>query len=493
MTSSILSLGRYPRCMAKKEPSNAVQPLTVRPVTPRRLPAAMALALLAVGASAGYLFGLPNDTSEQSAQATTLAPATVPVASAAQTTPAHYNWLEQQPADTDQDAWAVHGAVELSDDMFLLVSEDYEHPFQRALWVSPDGETWNLVRLDLGPEVFITDLDTYDGALLLSGWHEGAAAVWRSQPLARSEEPVWTRWLLPATPLQFGNLRAEFSSVTSEINSGGELVVTTDAHIDLNDTLVGLGDDIANLLEYGELPEIAVADSRLWMRIITKDGVESVFTEPIPPTVKIPAVSGHYGTDVRALPAGSMWTSNDGATFLPVDLSGVPAVPSPMAFDDIFVSVIADGTGTYELWSSASGATWTSSLWDAPAECGGWQGVAVGGNRLFLVNDVFDTICLSNSGTDWTVRSSVSTRLSSTAGVWIEGSPEGYLAAVRNSQESAVLTSNDGFQWHRVEMTPDILVTRMFLVGDRLVATARPVEGITPLPMIVWVGELEDQ
>lgn len=476
--------------MASKESQNAVRPLPVRPhrpPPPGRIPAVVAIALVAIGASAGYLLGLPNDTVGSAAPSTTAAPATAP---GMQPTPAHYDWLEQQP--TSQDAWAVFAAVELGDYLYLLVANDPESPLGRSLWRSRDGAAWDLVELAFGPGAVVTDLDTYNETLLLSGWKDKSATLWQSQLLPQGETPRWTAATLPTTQPSFGDLAVggRHPYVTSEINSEGEIVVAMHAGIDLTNTLLDLlgGGATTSLLDYPELPEVVVADSRLWMRIVNSDGTESVHTESIPATLRITPAAGRYGIDVAPLDAGALWTSTDGDSFVAVDLSALPVAPVPRPFNDIFVSTVAGSDGGSTLWISASGHTWSPSGWVPPAECGGWQGVAIGDPGLLLASDEFDTLCRSGNGTDWEVRHSTTTQVTSTTSVWIEGGRTGYLALAQNSVEHVVLTSNDGFTWDRVESTPEVLGSRTFRIGDRLVTTARR-DRLRPQPEVVWVGK----
>lgn len=466
-----------------------MRPLTVRPdrpPPPGRLPAVVVVALLVIGASAGYLLGLPNDTVDGAAPPTTAAPAIAP---ATQSTPAHYDWLEQQP--TSQDAWAVFTAVELGDYLYLLVANDPESPFGRSLWRSRDGAAWDLVELEFGPNAVVTDLDTYEETLLLSGWDGDNATIWRSQLLPQGETPRWTAATLPTTQPVFGDLAVGRGHpyVTSEINSQREIVVAMRAGIDLTDTLLDLlgGGPTTSLLDYPELPEVVVTNSRLWMRIVASDGTESVHTESIPATLRITPAAGRYGTEVAPLDTGALWTSTDGRSFAAVDLSALPVAPVPQPFNDIFVSTVAGSDGDATLWISASGQSWNPSGWLPPAECGGWQGVAVGNPGLLLASDEFDTLCRSGNGTDWEVRPSATTKVPSTTSVWIEGGRAGYLALAENSMERVVLTSNDGFTWDRVESTPEVMGSRTFRVGDRLVTTARG-DSLSAQPVVIWVG-----
>jgi hypothetical protein len=480
--------------MPRTESQGAVRPLTVQPerrTSPRRLPLAVAGALLIIGASAGYLLGLPNDSATPVALATTTPPSATP---ASQMTPAHYDWFEQQPTGEGQQAWDVYAAVELDDDIYLLVADDQDSRRIRVLWRSSDGETWDRVDLGLGPDVTITDLDVYRSNLLLSGWDGDVATVWQSQELESGSDPQWLATPLPDAAPGFGELIGD-STVSSQINNSGEIVVSAEMGIDITDALLELpaSGAVPNLLSYRELPEVAVADSRLWMRIVTADGDEEIHTQIIPSTIRVTPEAGHYGTEVGFLTAGALWISTDGELFETVDLGGLAAAPSPQAFNDIFFSVFADSAGTHELWTSADGSSWLPSSWIPPTECGDWQGVAVGGSGLLLTSDGFDTLCLSGSGTDWEVRQSKATAVSTKASVWIEGDDNRYLALARNSAESAVLTSSDGFHWNRVEFTQEILSTSTFLVGDRLVTSARPMGTSRPRPLVVWVGQASDQ
>lgn len=470
-----------------------MRPLTVKPErrnSPRRLPATVAGALLLIGASAGYLLGLPSDTAASIAPVTTAAPGAAP---ANQITPTQYDWLKQRPTSENQQAWAVYAATELVDHLYLLVADDGDFRNRRVLWRSADGETWDRLKLDLGAEVTVTDLDVDGSTLLLSGWDGDTAMVWRSQALAGGDEPQWLATPLPDVADGFGDVIGV--SVTSEINKSGEIVVSAEMGIDVTNTLLEFpaGQPVPNLLSYRELPEVAVADGRLWMRIVTADGDEQVHTQTIPKTIRVTSEAGHYGTEIRFLTAGALWVSADGARFSAVDLGDLAEIPSPQSFNDIFISVAANAGGAHELWSSADGSTWSPSSWVAPAACGDWQGVAIGGPGLLLSSDDFDTHCLSGSGTDWEIRPSASTKVSTMASVWIEGDDGGYLALARNSTESAVLTSSDGFHWDRVAFNEEILGIRTFAVGDRLVTSSRPFGTARPRPLVVWVGERSDQ
>jgi hypothetical protein len=382
--------------------------------------------------------------------------------------------------------------VELGDYLYLLVADDPDLPLGRSLWRSRDGGAWDLVELEFGPDAVITDLDTYEETLLLSGWKDTHATVWQSQLFPEGKTPRWTAVTLPTTQPSFGNLAIGrgHPNVTAEINSEGEIVVAMQAGIDLTDTLVHLlgGGPATSLLDYPELPEIVVANSRLWMRIVNSDGTESVHTESIPATLRIAPAAGRYGTEVAPLDVGALWASTDGRSFAAVDLSGLPVAPVPQSFNDIFVSTVAGSDGRSVLWISADGHTWSPSGWIPPAECGGWQGVAIGDPGLLLASDEFDTLCRSGNGTDWEIRPSATTKVSSSASVWIEGGHDGYLALAQNSVEHVVLTSADGFNWDQVASTPAFLASRTFRVGDRLITTARG-DSLSPQPVVIRVGK----
>ncbi len=481
--------------MARREIHGAVRPLTVEPSTPqtmRRLPIAVAIAFVVIGASGGYLLGSPTDTANAAAPTDTAAPEATPTAPP---TLAHYNWLKQRPAEAGQTAWAVSTVVGIEEYLYLLVSDDAEARSGRVLWRSSDGEVWDLIQLNFGSEVIVTDLDVYEGALMLSGWNGNAATVWRSQSLLNGADPVWTSVALPAGSPWIGDLVRESSVVNAEVNGSSEVVVVADMQLDITRSLLGLSGDssVTSLLEYQELPDIAVADSRVWMKIVSPNGAKTIHTEDIPPTIKMTRVAGHYGTDVAGLQAGALWASSDGAHFEAVDLADLPVLPSPQAFEDIFVSTVADTSGMHQLWRTANGASWTPSTWVPPTGCGDWEGLAIGHPGLLVTSDDFGTICRTGNGTDWDVRLSASTKVSSASAVWIEGGTDGYLAVARNSLEQAVLTSTDGFHWNRVESSPDILGIRTFLIGERLVTIARPVGSARPRPLVVWVGEATDQ
>jgi hypothetical protein len=479
--------------MAQRSNNQAVRPLAeLRPQRGApRLPGLVTIGLLVAGGMAGYLFGLPGDTAGAGAAITTTTGEPAPISSA---TPLPYQWLEQVPQESEQDAWAVHVAEELDGAIYLLVSDDPDSPLSRALWRSQDGQRWELLPLDFDARARVTDLDIYQQSLLLSGWVGSTPAIWRSQRIGTSGSPGWTATALSSGLDAVGRPVTEFSTVTTVVNSAGRTVTVAESQISLEDELLSLSDDpaIASLLHFEELPEVTVSSTRVWMRAVAPGGEELVRTSRIPNTVRVLPAAGHYGTDVPALQAWAMWESTDALGFSAVSIpAGLTNPLRPMPLSDGFVATTIDAPGDTELWAATEHG-WEPSSWNSPAGCGGWGRTATDGKRLLTITDNFDTVCTSEDGAIWAIRTSPSTALSSQAAVWIEGTNGGFIATARNSLEYAVLTSRDGLEWQRVNATPDILGTRTFLVGDRLVTRARPDGSMTPRPMVVWVGEDPD-
>jgi hypothetical protein len=451
----------------------------------------IAVALLLAGGMAGYLFGLPGDTAVPGPAAATTTTVIVPAPAA---TPLRYQWLEQSPLGAEQDAWAVYAAEDLDDVIYLLVSDDYDSPLSRVLWRSLDGEQWELMPLDLGPGAQVTDLDVHGQSLLLSGWAGNIPTVWRSRPSSTTSDFDWIAVPLASDLTTVGLPMTEFASVTTVVNSAGRTVTTANVDISLEAKLLDLTKDpgVASLLHFAEFPEVAVSSTRVWMRIVDPDGEESVHTSQIPTTVRVRPVSGQYGIDVGALQAWAMWESTNAIEFTPIVLPAVLTGPlQTMPFGDGFAATTTNDDGRTDLWTLA-GSAWTQSTWEVPAECGDWRRTAADGHRLLTISDNFDTACISEDGSNWVVRSSSPTAVSSAASIWIEGTGDGFIAIAGNSLEYAVLTSGDGLEWVPLNSTPDTLATRVFRVGDRLVTTARPVGSMTPRPVVIWVGNPTD-
>jgi hypothetical protein len=108
---------------------------------------------------------------------------------------------------------------------------------------------------------------------------------------------------------------------------------------------------------------------------------------------------------------------------------------------------------------------------------------------MLLINDDFDTVCVSENTFDWTVRESAGTSLATTGQVWATGTATGFLALARNSQEFAVLISANGLDWQPIDFATGLLGTHTFLVGDRLITNAMT-NGPPPFGrrFSVWVG-----
>lgn len=475
--------------MARETDSGSVRPLGEPRRHPQhqRLPGLIAVALLAAGGTAGFILGLPGDTVRAEAITATTA-AAVPTP---QVTPLPYQWLEQAPIDNDQDAWAVHAAVEFDDDIYLLVSDDFETPRRRALWRSGDGEQWETLPLDLGPAAQVTDLDVYGQTLLLSGWSGTTPTMWRSQSPAAKDGFNWISMPLASGLDTVGQPIAAWSDLTTIVNPQGRAVTTARVAISLEDRLLSMsrGAGVTSLLQLAELPQVAVAAGRLWMRTVAVDGDETVEMIQIPDTVGVKRGSGNYGTDIPALQAWAMWDSTDGFAFTPRGLP-TPLVDDlrPMPFGDSFVATTENDRGRTDLWTLTD-VGWEPSDWTVPAECGGWENTAADGALLLTISDNFDAICVSEDGATWAVNESPTTAVSSQATIWIEGVREGFLAMALNSMEIAVLTSDDGVGWAVVNSAPEILGSVAYRVGDRLIATARRSGEMQPQPVVVWVGE----
>lgn len=475
--------------MARQVDNGAVRPLgeSRRQAEHQHLPGMIAVALIVAGGMAGYLFGLPGDTALPAAATvtTTNVPAVEPLA-----TPLHYQWLEQSPMDSEQDAWAVHAAEDLNDVIYLLVSDDRYSPLSRVLWRSRDGKQWEVMPLDLGPGAQVTDLDVYGQSLLLSGWVGTTPTIWRSQASSTSTDIEWIAAPLVSDLDAVGLPITELSSINTVVNSAGSVVTTANVEINLEPSLLSLTEDpgVTSLLHFAEFPDVAVSSTRLWMRIVDPDGEESVHTIQIPTSVRVRPVSGQYGIDIGALQAWAIWGSTDATGFTPIDLPAVLTGPlQTMPFGDSFAATTTSDGGGTDLWVLAD-SVWTPSTWEVPAECGDWRRTVADGHRLVTISDDFDTACISEDGLHWVVRASSSTAVSSPASIWIEGSGDGFIAMAGNSLEYAVLTSADGLEWVRVNTNPDTVATRVFRVGDRLVTTARPAGSMIPRPVVVWVG-----
>ncbi len=451
-----------------------------------------ALSLLLAGGFVGYFLGLPGSEIQSSAAATTAPPGALPDAAPTQQAFARYEWLEQTKTSPVQQAWGLFAAVDLDGSLYLLVFANVDPPGDRVLWRSEDGTNWTEIPLDLGDEFVVHDLDVIDDRLLLSGWHSGEPSLWSSQPLPGTE-PEWELMRLPGGVPRLGEIRAADSDVATEVNDAGEVTVAVTAHVEITELLLSYVDDptVESLFHLDELPEVAAAGQRLWVRV-TEGGEESLHVVDLPNTTRLDEEAGRYGTEVGPIVSRSLWTSGDGLAFNAVDVSNVPAVPSPLAFGDIFVSTMAKPGDTLEVWASADGDSWSPGP-PPPSECGDWDSLAVAAPGLLLTNAAFDLMCVSATGIDWIVHESPQTAISTTGQVWLQGGDAGFLALAHNSREFAVLISADGFDWQPVQFAAGVLGTHTLQVGDTLVTSVMMIE---PEPagreFNIWVGLPED-
>ena len=484
---------------------------TVRPATGARVSVATAAVLLLVGGLVGYSMSLP---ATQRATPTTMASAVAaPVAAAAAPSlaMAQFDWKEQRPDPLKQRAWGVVAAVELDEVLFLLAFEDFQTSEQRVLWRSANGIDWTLLPLDFGRDVIVDDLDVYEGGLLLTGWNSGAPTIWRSDsPMARDVE--WNVISLPtealpmptkavpqpteAVPLateNTGNLeeiRTSTAEIVTQINEAGEIVIASRVSGDITEMLLTLaGDpDAESLLHLENRPEIAASGQRLWAQVVGADGTTIIETLTIPSTVILEPTSGDYVSDVGLLTWGSLWMSSDGRAFAPVDLRGLPNLPTPEALGDGFVSAVERADRKHELWSSADGSHWTRTSLVPPSPCGTWESLAVGANRMMVSTPSFNLMCVSATGQEWEVHESPETAVSSTGSVWVEGVSGGFVAVVQNLSEFAVLISEDGLEWNMVAFEPGTVGAHAMLVGNRMVASSLMMQPGEGRRFSVWVG-----
>ena len=476
-----------------------------------RVSVATATALLLVGGLVGYSMSLP--ATQRSTPTTMASAAAQPVAAAPAPSlaMAQFDWKEQRPDPLEQRAWGVVAAVELDEVLFLLAFEDFQTSEQRVLWRSTNGIDWTLLPLDFGHDVIVDDLDVYRGGLLLTGWDSGAPTVWRSDsPMASNVEwdvislptealPMPTKAVpqpteaVPLATANTGNLeeiRTSTAEIVTQINEAGEIVVASRVSGDITEMLLALaGDpDAESLLHLENRPEIAASGQRLWAQVIGDDGTTIVETLTIPSTVVLEPTAGDYVSDVGLLTWGSLWMSRDGSGFAPVDLRGLPNIPTPAALGDTFVSTVERADRKHELWSSADGHQWTRTSLVPPSACGTWESLTVGANRMMVSAPSFNLMCVSTTGQQWDVHESPETAVSSTGSVWVEGVGDGFIAVVQNLSEFAVLISDDGLEWKMIAFEPGTVGAHAMMVGDRMVASSLMMQPGDGRRFSVWVG-----
>ena len=456
-----------------------------------RVSLATLVGLLIAGGVVGYLLSLP--TTERAIPTAARSPITdierTPVGRPiADSVP--YEWVEQNPTDSPLQAWGVFAAVDLNDALYLLVFSNIDAPRDRVLWHSDNGEDWTEIPLDFG-DAIVDDLDVFEDTLLLSGWLDGAPALWRSQRYPTTD-PTWKATELEAANQPLGQVRFLDSSVQTEISSDGELVVAVRTQSDITPLLLDFVDEpqARSLFQLSEPPVVAAYGHRIWAQVFSDEGLASVHSVELPSTTVLEPASGPYAIDVGLIAWGSLWASPDGSTFAPVDLSSLPRPPVPYALGDSFVAAVEDSRGRYRLWTSPDGTVWSPSEAVPPAECGGWDSLVVGGPGMLVINPFFDTTCVSGNGVDWEVRDSLQAALPTPGQFWTSGTATGYLALTRSSPDMSVLISGDGLEWRPIEFASGLLGTHAFLVDDRLVTNAMtygpPPQGRR---FSVWVGD----
>ena len=453
----------------------AVRPLGERPAhrEPRSRPGLVATALVVIGAAAGYLVGLPAETSADLVPTTTAPGA---VAAGGTTTPvADYDWVTPSGPSTRSPTWRVIAATDFEGDIYVLVLDDFEDRRLRSVWRSPDGADWEPVPLDFGTDVIVTDLDVHDGSLLLSGWDGGRPALW-SSPEGVSAQTRWEQILLPGESLSDASLIEGASAVSTEVNAAGEIVVVADLEYEISDLALSLSSDpaVESVLQFDEWPKVAVTDDLRWIRIVDPGGSETVQVIETPAELSIRPLGGRLGVDITGLEAWRAWTSDDGSLFEPVLMpEEVTRTPRIMALGDGFVASAPTETLDFALLHSADGAGWESWTGDIPDECGSQKAAAAANGMVLLVSKNFDHSCTTDDGTTWLVHPSPRTIISSNGFVGVDGGNKGFLVTSLNSVENAVLESPDGVNWRRVGFADGIIGGRSIPVGDRILTIAR--------------------
>ena len=267
-----------------------------------------------------------------------------------------------------------------------------------------------------------------------------------------------------------------------EVNAAGEIVVSAATHFEITRLLLEVAGDPAatSLLHLAEPPQVAASQQRLWMKVKTDAGAETIHIVDLPGTAVFDPDSGAYGTSTGLATARSLWVSDDGRSFSSVDLTGMPVGPQPFGLGDAFVSAIPRPDGSPDLWTSADGTSWQPTVTPPPGECSSWTTLTVGSPGLLLTNERFDLICLSEDGVEWTTDASPKTAVSSSGRAWVEGGDIGFTALVNSSREFAVLVSSDGFVWEAIDFGPGTVGSHTLQVGRRLVSSVMVVEQDPP-------------
>lgn len=445
----------------------------------------IAVALFTLGAAAGYLLALTGESNAATAPTSTTSTTAPPVgAGAPGLGTAEYEWVKQIPPERNPNLWAIHAAVELEGDIYLLIVDDIRDRISRALWRSNDGATWEQMTLDLGADAVATDLDVYRGRLLISGWLGDRPAVWHSGTNAEGAAIEWSLTSLPSAAFPLGELQRVFSRVTTEVNSADEIAVVASMKYAVDPDVVAGGSD------YLQRPELVVTGSSIWTKTIDASGAVHMGAMEIPEAFATNPVSGVAGTDVIEIQAWSNWYSDDGHTFATSAVDGSHGVPIIRGLEEGFVASAPPwGEQRFTLLSSADGATWERSPIQPPHECGHTRPVTVGPAGLFLASETFDHTCTSSDGAQWKIEEVPETAVAQGAFVWFDANERRYLAIAFNTNERAVLVSQDAVTWEKVSQERGMSGGSAFLAGNRLVAANRTGTRNSPNPWTVWVGE----
>ena len=356
----------YSRCMARRPVENFVRPLDDVAVArrPSRPVPVIALVLFSLGIAGGYLLGLTGDDTAATAPTTTSTSVPPVGAGAASLTVADFEWTEQMPPEHGPGLWAVHKAIEHDGQVYLLIVDDIGNRISRALWRSHDGASWERVTLGLGDDAVATDLDVYQGQLMISGWLGERPAVWRSADLIDAAAVQWARVSLPSEPFPFSELQRVFSRVSTQVNDEDELVVVATMQYAIDPDL------LAGRSDYVERPELVVTDSAIWTKIIDGTGTIHMGTTAIPGNIAVKPTSGKLGTDVIELQAWSSWHSTDGRSFGALEEPDFDLAPIVNGFGDGFVASVPVPGNRFELLFSEDGSTWVPPTNRPPAACG---------------------------------------------------------------------------------------------------------------------------
>lgn len=475
--------------MARRHPSTAVRPLGLEPKRsqgrgPVRL---IALALFVVGAAAGYLVGLPNDTTAAPGSATTTAPPVGSGSSVVDVT--DYVWTQQSSPEFTPRLWAVHTAIEFDGYIYALITDDIQNRTSRALWRTADGAEWEQLALELGSAAVATDLDILEGRLVVSGWDGSRPTIWTSSAIGEMTDLTWRPTGLAGGELPIGQLVPVFSEVRTEINSAGEHVVVAAMQysIDPQDFQTGSEPIGSGTPE----PEIAIHKSQIWTRTVDTAGQEVVDVVPIPAPITVQPISGPVGTRVTELSAWAMWVSPDGTNYSAIDpIEGLDLAPDVSAFNDGFVaSTLTLATRTYEILISTDGTVWNPISGPVPERCGRTRPGVVGAAVLLVANEDFSETCTTPDGISWQVNPTPHTTVSDNAFLWIAGNETGFLALAVNSQGHPVLESADGITWRRIGLEPAMAIGGAYLAGERVINVARAGGQSPPRPWTMWVGQ----